>query len=485
LVENLAESWGVPPRRPQPAALAEAWRVWAKSRPLLRRIVEWQADELFAPAARPGQADVTVSGAAVRSLFSDRVPGPRRGGVKADEAMYRLHRGRIDYALALLADRIALVRDLDVTNAERAAEARAVLRRASLVLVRAAAEGKLTAEEQKLYAALGAAQRRLPAGPPATAAEARARKALSEGDYCSAGRELALELLDETAGDRKPAIPLLRWLLAVRPSDVAVRRRLVSELYAAWRWKEAAREQERVVRDLGKEAQAGDYELLANLQLGLGDPERAAETFAAAKLDATSPAARVFALRVATQQRRFGEAHDLGSRLATDPKASTPQKQLAELTLAAVAWETGAADEAEARVKRGLDAAPQDGFWRFSRGYLLAAQGHLCDEAEEGIWNALGAGDPHVLGVWGWYLALRRPQDPEGFQTMEGLASHELMAADPVFFDQLGDAYRAAGRADKAREAWQTALALFPKAAAPDDHRKRTIEMKIKDIPGG
>jgi serine/threonine protein kinase/Tfp pilus assembly protein PilF len=484
-LENFAEALGVPLRGPRPKVLIEAWDVWARARPLRLRVLGWQTAGLFVPAARPDRTDVTVSGAAFRPLARGRVTDT--GRVSANEAgrLYRRYGGRIDYTLDLLGAWIDLAGKLDAKDGRGAAEARTLLRRASLVLLRAAAEGKLTPDEQQLFGALGAASRRLPPGAPPTQAEGRIRKALGAGDYRAAAREAVLELLDGTAGDRKTDITLLRGLLVLSPADTAVRKRLVRELHAAWRFTDAAREQERLIRDLGPAAAASDYELLAEFQLGLGDADRAAETFAAAKHDPADPAARAFALRVALSQRRFGVVRELALALAADPGATAEQKQLAGPELALVEVETGALADAEARVKRALAATPRDGYWRFARGYLHAVQGKADDEDETAVWAALGGKDPRYLWVWGWFLAVRDKRYPEGLQIMEQAASHELVAHDPVFFDHLGDVYRLAGRPDRAREAWRKALALFPKTAAPDDHRRLGVERKLKNLSGG
>jgi serine/threonine protein kinase/tetratricopeptide (TPR) repeat protein len=491
-LSNVAQSTGVPPRPGDVNALAGAWQVWEKVRPTRARLLRWRAASLFRPDPPPAHKDVSVSGGVSLALLQGRSIDDYRSGARDAEALYRTHRGRIDKALELIGSLLDLAAHLDVRQPRGAAEAPGLLRRAESVLLRAKQEQRLTGDEEGLFDDLAAALKRLPPDPGGTAQQGGS-EAPQGHDYGTLAWQLVkrtraevLDYLGATAGDGRRSIALLRWLLALDPKDVAARRKLVIALGAAWRWEEAAREQERLIRDLGKEAPASDYELLAELQLGLGQPERAAESFRAAKHDTADPAARLFTIRVAWQQRRFEEVRRAALQLTTDPKATTAQKQQAEAWPLLVEMEAGALADAEAGVRKALAAAPEDVSWLWNLAYVLAEQGKNLDEAETSMWKALvlNSDDPRARVTWGWIQALQdRPGNP-GLAIMEKLASHELLAHDPVFFQHLGDVYRLAGRTDRAREAWQKSLRLFPKTTAPDDHRKRAVEDKLKQLAG-
>src|SRR5439155_24997538 len=90
-----------------------------------------------------------------------------------------------------------------------------------------------------------------------------------------------------------------------------------------------------------------------------------------------------------------------------------------------------------------------------------------------------GAGGRSLLG---WVLE-RPGKVTEGLAILEKVARDEQLARQPEVWEHVGDVYLLADRPEKAREAWQKALALFPHTTDPADRRKKAIEGKLRAIP--
>jgi predicted negative regulator of RcsB-dependent stress response len=115
-------------------------------------------------------------------------------------------------------------------------------------------------------------------------------------------------------------------------------------------------------------------------------------------------------------------------------------------------------------------------------GALLdAVQDRNLTEAEYRLRSALQQQPKNVLYYsWLGLVLARQGRVGEGLKMMEDVSRAEMMASNPVFFDQLGDVYSLANDPARARQAWQHALQVFPRTADPADFRKQRIQEKLR-----
>jgi tetratricopeptide (TPR) repeat protein len=142
-----------------------------------------------------------------------------------------------------------------------------------------------------------------------------------------------------------------------------------------------------------------------------------------------------------------------------------------------------------------LDEFPDDIGALNDLGYLWADQNVKLQRAHRMIRQAV-EGDPDNAAYrdsLGWVL-YRSGRVDEAIVELEQAAALDLEKAaasnldkaaapeaDPVILDHLGDAYQAAGKLDKAKDAWRRALKAFEQEEETDSAKK--VRQKLEDNP--
>jgi tetratricopeptide (TPR) repeat protein len=187
--------------------------------------------------------------------------------------------------------------------------------------------------------------------------------------------------------------------------------------------------------------------------------------------------------RVYVQQRRFpGAMAQVDQVLQMD--LTGPVVQAARLLRAEIQMEMGELDKANAEISGVLTADKDNPAALAARASLAALRAKDLEQAEA-VLRTLVEDEPTNP----WYqvtlaqVQARRGQAGQALPILEKLSRDEQVGRSPVFFDILGDVYALARRPDKARQAWQKALGLFPKTTDPADHRRQAIRDKIDKSP--
>jgi tetratricopeptide (TPR) repeat protein len=147
----------------------------------------------------------------------------------------------------------------------------------------------------------------------------------------------------------------------------------------------------------------------------------------------------------------------------------------AKLVLSNLAVIKGDMPQAIEWLQQVLDEFPDDASALNDLGYLWADEGTRLERAHRMIQQAL-AKEPDNAAYrdsLGWVL-FRLGRTAEALAELEKAAAKE---PDPAVLDHLGDAYRAAGKADKARDAWRRSIDAYKKAGEPD--KVRHVEKKL------
>jgi tetratricopeptide (TPR) repeat protein len=149
------------------------------------------------------------------------------------------------------------------------------------------------------------------------------------------------------------------------------------------------------------------------------------------------------------------------------------------LMLSNVAVNRGQTASAVEWLEQVLDEFPDDASALNDLGYLWAEQGKHLARAHRMIAGALRQ-DPDNAAYrdsLGWVL-FQLGRVPEAVAELEKAAAKE---PDPTVLDHLGDARRAAGRLDQAREAWRRAAAGYRKSGETEKAGK--AEQKVAAPP--
>jgi tetratricopeptide (TPR) repeat protein len=148
----------------------------------------------------------------------------------------------------------------------------------------------------------------------------------------------------------------------------------------------------------------------------------------------------------------------------------------ARLALSNLAVIRGDQPAAEEWLEQVLDEFPDDPSALNDLGYLWADAGRRLHRAEEMIRKALESEPDNAAyrDSLGWVL-YRLGRTAEAVAELEKAAAQE---PDPTVLDHLGDAYRKAGQADKAKEAWRRAAEAHRKAGEPE--KAGPIEKKLR-----
>jgi tetratricopeptide (TPR) repeat protein len=134
--------------------------------------------------------------------------------------------------------------------------------------------------------------------------------------------------------------------------------------------------------------------------------------------------------------------------------------------------------EAERQFNGVLAVDPQNAGAMNYLGYSWTERGVKLDEAEKMLRQAveIDADNGAYLDSLGW-LRLKRGDAKEAVGLLEHAAKVE---PDPLIYDHLGDAYRAAAEYDKAAESWTKSLALDSKNA---DVKNKLHEVSSHVLP--
>jgi tetratricopeptide (TPR) repeat protein len=134
---------------------------------------------------------------------------------------------------------------------------------------------------------------------------------------------------------------------------------------------------------------------------------------------------------------------------------------------------------AEEWLEQVLDEFPDDPSALNDLGYLWADEGKHLHRAERMIRQAVQQEPSNAAyrDSLGWVL-FRLGKIREALPELEKAAS---MEPDPTVLEHLGDAYRANGQADKARQWWRKAAEAYRKAHEED--KAKNVEKKVKPAP--
>jgi tetratricopeptide (TPR) repeat protein len=166
---------------------------------------------------------------------------------------------------------------------------------------------------------------------------------------------------------------------------------------------------------------------------------------------------------------------DEAVKLLTDARAKTPEDDDLAMKLGAVFEESGKIDEAEREFRRIIERDPLNAQALNYLGYMLADRGLRLQEAITLIERALKVDpdNPAYLDSLGWAL-FKNGRTEEAEAPLRKAA--EVLIAESVIQDHLGDVLARRGKNDEAIAAWERAL----KGDGVDVDRS-AIEKKIKD----
>lgn len=137
-------------------------------------------------------------------------------------------------------------------------------------------------------------------------------------------------------------------------------------------------------------------------------------------------------------------------------------------------------DEAVEWLEQVLDEFPEDPSACNDLGYLWADRNMRLYRSLRMIQKALEAEPDNAAyrDSLGWVL-FRLGRYDEALRELEKAATAD---PDPVILDHLGEAYKAVGQVDKAREAWERSLKLFLEQDEPKEAEK--IRKKLEESAG-
>jgi tetratricopeptide (TPR) repeat protein len=178
---------------------------------------------------------------------------------------------------------------------------------------------------------------------------------------------------------------------------------------------------------------------------------------------------------------RSGRADDAvaGLRRAVEARPSEPALRYA---LGTALESAGRSDQAVEQMRALLTIDPENVEALNFIGYQYAEQGVRLDEAEALLRRALQAAprSGHIVDSLGW-LMLRKGDPRSAIELLE--QASRLMGPDPSVLEHLGDAYRAAGRTGDATAAYRRALGSFGDEPPAEQLRLRaSLERKLSSL---
>lgn len=150
----------------------------------------------------------------------------------------------------------------------------------------------------------------------------------------------------------------------------------------------------------------------------------------------------------------------------------------------------GRDEEAEAELKKALEAAPDFSEANNYLAYFYAVRGKNLDEALELIGRALEKerSNAAFIDTLGWiYFKLERHEE-----ALEKLIEADSLMDDPVIADHLGDTFGALGQTERAVEAWERSLEMARREAEKNggreldpSYRPEEVERKLEEAGRG
>jgi tetratricopeptide (TPR) repeat protein len=182
--------------------------------------------------------------------------------------------------------------------------------------------------------------------------------------------------------------------------------------------------------------------------------------------------------------KRYAEAAavygDLLGKYGSDYSSAAVRELLREARLGLSNIAVIQKDHARATewLQQVLDEFPDDPGALNDLGYLWAEQGEHLERAHRMIRIAVEKEPDNAAyrDSLGWVL-FQKGRVQEALPELEKAAAQE---PDPTVLDHLGDAYRAVGRPQEAKQAWRRAVQAFQKD--PDPEKMKRIEDKIKAV---
>lgn len=300
--------------------------------------------------------------------------------------------------------------------------------------------------------------------------------------------ELQLALADalQAGGEGERALPILERLVEEHPRRVSYRFALARTYFRVERYAKAAEEAKRLLDGLAM-APAGSSEeaaLRAAHMLLIDAEERGGrldEALTGAIVaerrfpdDTRYPMRRAEILLV---EGRLDEAEAIFEGMRSGDVNAGGRISMVYLRAGARMERDGSPGEAEALLRRAVDADSGNHSALNYLGYMLADRGEALEEAHSLIRRAVNLEPENgaYLDSMGWVL-FRMGRHQEAEERL--LRAAELIPEEPVVYDHLGDVYRSRGEPERALKAWREALRLGIEGQAD-------VEGKIRAAGGG
>ncbi len=310
--------------------------------------------------------------------------------------------------------------------------------------------------------------------------------AARDGDL--AARKI-LHRLYEAQDEGKKAFAVLEGIVRDDPRDVTQRRLLVDALLSRKKYEEAAKQLEAAIQVATGSAE--DYERLANLWLGLSQPDKALTLLArAVRLFTDNPgfsAQQAFAFAAKQDYPRAVKAFEEADRLATSGGAYAFKHRF-YFQYGAALEKAGRHDEAALQLRRSIEmtpAAEPDALADTCNhlGYMWVELGRELAEAEKLINRALELepDNPAFIDSQGWLLHKQGKNKAalEALLRAESLLK-ELQPEDAEILEHIAVVQEALGDKKAAIEAFKRAEAL----QTPDEKIARRIREGLQRLQG-
>jgi serine/threonine protein kinase/tetratricopeptide (TPR) repeat protein len=442
---------------------------------------------------------LSTAGMAIRQLSSSPVD-PRRQVLFSERHLYFVETLRKDQNL--IESYSHLVRSLDLSRPKDALEARWALRRGLGFLRQRQAQKRLHRIQQRLIPFFEATLKKVPGQVPERNLAGPALKALEELDYRKLAELLLREgrprelvrLLAREAREASQVPWVKKMVRIVAARSLLPRPELLDPVL------ETAG---RIVKEDPKQFPAEGRALLAFLARYGGQPNTAVLLDSG---EARAPVNQDVSLFLSERRRlaglpdelrtpwqiaefynlfrKFSQASDQWRKLLHDRRLTSPAYRTnARNYLASAYGEQGKWNKAEAQLKKILAKHPKNTSAQHVLAQVYAEQNKNLRQAEALIRKALQADpkSPYYRSDLGWILALRG-NGAKGLKMMEEVATSPALAQNLFFFDRLGDIYRRQGQPEKARQAWRKALSLFPNSTPRNDRRQTAIRRKLVSL---
>lgn len=310
------------------------------------------------------------------------------------------------------------------------------------------------------------------------------RLAARHGDL--AARKI-LHRLYEAEDLQEKAFAVLEGIVRDDPKDVTQRRLLVDALVARQKYPEAARHLEAAIQIATGSAE--DYERLANLWLGLRQPDKAITLLArAVRLFPDNPgfqAQQAMAHAAKQDYPRAIQAFAEADRLASSGGMHAFNHRF-YFQFGATLERAGQHEEAARQLQRSIGMTPESEQEFLANtlnylGYMWADLGQNLNEAEKLIAKALEIepDNPAYLDSWGWLLH-KQGKSREALAELQRAESlmPELRPDDAEILEHIAIVQEALGQSQAALETYRRAAALN----TPDEKIARRVLEAIQRL---